>query len=421
MEHSSKPDLNAALPLALDQLSADTRRVYLAFSAGLDSMVLLHSLLQSRQRYQIILWHINHGLQPNADAMEAFARRQAEIYQLGIRVDRLQLNAGASNLEAQARRQRYALFAAALQPEDALLTAHHAADQAETLLLNLLRGSGPAGLRAIATHDSLGQGVLIRPMLHLNRTELEEYARSHELGWVDDPSNASLRFDRNFIRHRIMPALLQRWPSAVEQLHRSSSWMQESQQLLDDLARLDYQALHRSLPCSTGECLACDPAAELSEARRKNVIRYWLRRHGRQVLGFRRMQQLLQQVWNSESPAARINGEAYSIRLYRKHLYLVDEPDPTIELNASYSLTTDCDLHIAQIGFLQSRESVLDRFHVVDRGQAAELRFRQQSGGDPAFRHRLKRLFHKHQVPPWMRDRVPQVYSGGELIGLWLF
>jgi len=169
------------LPFSLHSLPTQVNRLYLAFSGGLDSVVLLHNLLRYRHRYQIVLWHINHGLQPEAKDMEAFSRAEATSLQLDIRVDHLELDASAGNVEATARRHRYDLFAARLTKRDALLTAHHANDQAETLMLNLMRGSGPSGLRAIARHKALGQGVLLRPLLDATREDIRKYAELHQL------------------------------------------------------------------------------------------------------------------------------------------------------------------------------------------------------------------------------------------------
>jgi len=196
------------LQLPFDRLPENTKKLYLAFSGGLDSSVLLHALINYRQQYQIIVWHINHGLLNNAKSMQDFASKQAEKYGLEFRLDNLNMDSSKGNLEAKARDHRYRLFENALSENDALLTAHHKNDQAETLLLNMMRGSGASGLRAIASQKPLGKGILLRPLLDHTRDDIKAYAQTHQLEWVEDPSNQNTRFDRNFLRHEVLPVLI---------------------------------------------------------------------------------------------------------------------------------------------------------------------------------------------------------------------
>ena len=157
----------------LDIIPRDTQRVLVAFSGGLDSSVLLHLLMQQECNFEIIPWHINHGLLDVAMQMEAFCRTQAQGYGLEIRIDHLDLAGIESNIEAEARKQRYRLFERFSEAGDCILTAHHADDQAETFLLNALRGSGSAGLRGIARVRQLGEALVLRPLLDYSRAELE--------------------------------------------------------------------------------------------------------------------------------------------------------------------------------------------------------------------------------------------------------
>jgi len=417
--HSSKTDSINVLPLSLHLIPPSTRRLRIAFSGGLDSVVLSHSLLSLREQYSLMLWHVNHGLQSNADAMEDFARQWAEQYDLEFKTQRLKLDPSPGNLEARARDARYGLFAQGMQAGDVLLTAHHANDQAETLLLNLMRGSGVAGLRAIAEQRSLGAGMLIRPLLNLGRDEIHAYARANGLNWIDDPSNASERFDRNFLRHRVMPLIEQRWPAAVRSMRRASGWQQEAYELISQLARDDLARLGRCESFSSHPALDVAELIQLPSARARNLIRYWIEQAAMQPPGSRKLNQLLSQLNARRDAMPSIHAQSYSLRIYRSRLYLVS--DELVELDEEYRLVDGESLQIPAIGFNESRTSILSRLGRQDAGQALSLRFRRFEAHENAHAHRLKRLFQKHAVPPWLRPLTPQVFVDGELVALWVW
>lgn len=406
-------------PLSMRALPSSVTQLYLAFSGGLDSTVLLHRLLEYRHQYRIILWHINHGLQDNADAMEAFARSQANQYQLGIRVDKVNLDVDSGNIEAQARRQRYQMFSSVLTEQDALLTAHHVNDQSETLLLNMMRGSGPAGLRAIAAQKRLGQGILLRPLLDVTREQIHRYAEMQGLQWIEDPSNASLCFDRNYLRHQVLPVLLKRWPAAVQQLHRVCEWQNENHALLNDLAEIDYQSSYCQRPHSDYVCLSLCAMNHLSDARKKNLLRYWLKQHDKPLIGYKKLAQLIAQLQGRPDALPSIPGDGYTIRRFRGELYLVDKL-PDVKLQPSYDVPTSGALNIAELGFRQTRASLLEAFDREDHGQTVQVRFRLDANVEPSHAHRLKRLFQRYRIPPWKRSSIPLVVIDGDLAGLHL-
>lgn len=408
------------LHLPLELLPAHVNRLFVAFSGGVDSSVLLHRLLEYKNQYTIILWHINHGLQGNAMSMQDFATTQAQSYGLESRIDCLKLNPGDGNLEANARQQRYGLFAAVLSNHDALLTAHHMNDQAETLLLNMMRGSGASGLRAIAMQKRLGQGFLFRPLLNSTREDILNYARHFQLEWVEDPSNDSLHFDRNYIRHQVMPALNKRWPSSVSQMHRVCEWQNESHTLMHELAQLDLQECIAKRAFSELACLFIQPLLVLSDARKKNLIRHWIKEQGKSVIGYKKIDQLLSLLHSKMDASPVVAGDDYSIRFYQGYLYIVNDL-AKYSLSSSYSFSADSDLEIPCIGFRQSRKSILEKINRTDEGQAIRIQFRSRTGSRSPYSHRLKRLFQQHQVPPWIRPITPQIIVDEELVALWLF
>jgi len=410
-----------SLAFTLDPLPSQVRRLYIAYSAGLDSAVLLHCLLPFKGRYELVLWHINHGLQENAQQMESFAEQQAHKYQVEFRVDHLDLDPEQGNLEARAREQRYKVFADVLGTDDALLTAHHMNDQAETLLQNLMRGSGAIGLSAIAEQRPLGQGLLFRPLLNSKRSTMESFANQHRLQWVEDPSNTSMRFDRNYLRHQVIPLLLERWPAAIQQMHRVCDWQNETAQLLHEFAEEDYSRCAVQRAGSRYTCLSVSALKVLSDARKKNLLRYWLRIQGKKVLGYKKIEDLLIQLQAKADAMPVINGEAMTIRLYQGCLYIVDplpeQPVESIELVKAAS-----PVEIPGSSVHPSRQQVLDQLQLEDKQQTIELKFRQQvsDSSNHNSAHKRKRLFQKYQVPPWLRSFTPQIWIDGRLVDLWL-
>ncbi|MDJ0832389.1 MAG: tRNA lysidine(34) synthetase TilS [Gammaproteobacteria bacterium] len=410
-----------SLHLSLDHLPASINHIYLAFSGGIDSMVLLHALLQDKSRYRITLWHINHGLQSNADQMQAFAEQQAQQLSLQLRIDHLNLDPATGNLEARARHQRYDLFAQAMSAQDVLMTAHHMNDQAETLLLNLMRGAGPSGLSAIAEFRALGNGWLSRPLLHTTRAQIEHYAEQHNLAWIDDPSNQDQSYDRNYVRHQLLPKFQQRWPAALPQLHRVSLLQQESDELQHELAEQDLQMARLERPYSHYPCLSHPVLAQLSEARQKNLIRFWLKQSNGASIGYKKMHELLLQLNSRADALPLLQGKQFQIRHYQQAMYLVPELTE-LKLHAEYSFTDVDQIEVSAIGLRRSRSQLFAYLQQDDKGQQLSLHFRQAGarGANP-FQHRLKRLYQKQAIPPWLRDRIPQIYLDGELIELWLF
>ena len=370
----------------LQSLPAGVKRLVVAFSGGVDSAVLLHLLLPHRERFELTLWHVHHGLQPNADAMAELARRRAAALGIDCRVDHLDLDPAQPNLEAVAREARYRLFASGLDARSALLTAHHRDDQAETLLLNLLRGSGPAGLAGIAARRPLGAGWLLRPMLDMTRAQIEGIARDAGLEWVEDPSNAELHADRNFLRHRVLPLLAERWPRAADSLAQAAAWQSEATQLQDELARIDAARCLVERPYADALCAVIPALQQLSPARQKNLLRHWLRRETGEMPDRRVLEQLLKQGRARADAQPLIEFGDRVLRRYRDAWYLVDPQD---------------------------REPLPpaggDEIRYLPSLSPAE---RQRYG------HRLKRLFQQAGVPPWMRERVPLRFEGDELTGV---
>jgi tRNA(Ile)-lysidine synthase len=402
----------------LELIPDDAQRVFVAFSGGLDSTVLLHLLVADPRKFKIIPWHFNHGLLDVASDMEQFCIGQAELLGLEIRVDQLRLDKIESNVEAVARHKRYALFAQHTHAGDCILTAHHADDQAETFLLNALRGSGSAGLRGIARQRVLdGGALLLRPLLDSSRNQLETYAREHKLSWVDDPSNQTSKFDRNYLRNQVIPLLKTRWPNFQRSLATASELQSEIQDVLDEVAALDFLQL-KSSPSRGIATLDVAQLMLLSPGRRKNLVRYWITDAGLPVISHARMQELMHQIHAKADAIPEITMPDYSIRIYDQRLFLVVN-DKLHERSGSSDFGLRTNVAIEKFDLRMQRCEIFRELGFSDQNQALSLKFRDD-GQQNDDRHRLKRMFQKHRVPPWERTVIAQVYLDGKLEGLLL-
>ena len=237
-----------------EALSASVRNLpahsglYVALSGGLDSVLLLHTLArQFRNSDRLVAVHVNHQLQPNASETENFCRRLCGSLNVPCQVMRVDVSAapaedpaGTGGLEEAAREVRYQAFESCLGDGELLLMAHHADDQTETVLFRLVRGTGAAGLAGMPVSRALGRGTLYRPFLNLSRQQLEAWATGHGIDWVEDPSNQDRRFDRNYLRRTIIPALKERWPSLNRRLASTARACRESDELARSLGRLHF-------------------------------------------------------------------------------------------------------------------------------------------------------------------------------------
>ena len=262
--------LSAPLRLTIQQLGLN--QLVLGLSGGLDSMVLLELCHQLTQDSDIRLKavYIHHGLSVNADQWAAFCQQQCLKRHITFEMQKVQLNPNA-NIEAQARAARYSTLSAfVLTPQTALLTAHHADDQLETLLLALKRGAGPAGLSGIAALQPFASGWLVRPLLDFSREQLDAFAQQQQLEWIEDESNNDSRFDRNFLRLQVIPLLQQRWPAFRQNALRSVSHIQQQQQFVDN-------QLQRILPTvMLGAELELKLLAQHDITTQKLLVRGWL-------------------------------------------------------------------------------------------------------------------------------------------------
>lgn len=268
----SATDPTTALRQALR--SAKPAPLLAAFSGGLDSCSLLHALAQDAdlRRHGLRAIHVHHGLHPAADDWAVQCQVFCGALDIPLSVVRVRVEPEGEGLEAAARRARYLAFAQALGEREVLVTAHHLDDQAETFLLRALRASGPEGLAAIRPWRRFAHGWHWRPLLDVSRQGLLAYAQSQALSWIEDSSNDDIRHDRNFLRHRVLPLLRQRWPQAEAAFARSAGLMAETVELLEDA---DAKAL-AEVRTADPQVLSVAALEGLSRSRRARVLRRWI-------------------------------------------------------------------------------------------------------------------------------------------------
>ncbi len=407
---------------ALEARATRPARFVIAFSGGLDSTVLAHALVQAETGVPIIAVHIDHALHEDSGTWSAHCEAFAKSLGIEYRCRRVtvQLESGKGP-EASGREARYTALHAELQHGDWLLSAHHREDQAETLLLNLVRGSGPAGIAGIGAIRPFGPGWLARPLLDTDRASLVDYAKSNGLEWIEDPSNTDRRFDRNFLRHEILPRLKSRWPDIAARLQRSASHAGEAAALLADLADIDLQNLG-----GRRERLPVDGLVALPRARQKNLVRHALRLCGLSTPTALQLDRILADVLPARADAQPlVTWPGASVRRYRNGLYLL--PEVLAEAPVAAPITGEEVALGAGLGRLYFERGAPRGLApaLVERG--LRLAVRQggeqfQLAGQPHTR-KLKKLLQEEGIVPWMRERLPLIYADDELVAvgdLWI-
>lgn len=390
---------------------AKTASLLVGFSGGSDSTALLH-LLHRRFPGQVRALHVHHGLQADADAWAAHCLNLAS--QLGLPCDVVRVDARSGiadhGVEGSARVARYAAFAAAMSDADILCTAHHQDDQAETLLLRLMRGSGVDGLSAMREWRTFGAHRHWRPLLHVPRADLETYCAAQGLIAIDDPSNASDSHERGFLRTRVLPLLRERWPQASRSLSHSAGLLaRDADWLAEETERL--LALCLGLGSDT---LCADDLLALSEVQRAHVLRRWVVSNDAAALDSHALQAIERELLTAKPDAeASLRWRGHRILRWRDLLHIEAFREPCADWSLIWQPESPLSLPDGRL------------LHMTANGEKpSTLQVRARQGGErivqPGRTHsqEVRKLFQERGIPSWERERLPMIWLDEELIAV---
>ncbi len=408
----------------------------IAYSGGVDSQVLLHALAAIKQKTAlsknsnttsntITVCHVNHGLSANAHNWQMFAEQECQKLNLKLKICQVNVQAQAQkSLEALARDARYQALHSVYNEPSRIFTGHHSDDQAETFLLALKRGSGLKGLSAMATQSQQAKGLLIRPLLNISRAQIINYAKEHNLVWIEDESNSNTHFDRNFIRNNVMPLLANRWPSIVNTINRSSEHCQEGQILLDELAAEDLQICQHDKVS-----LLVEKLSDLSKARFNNLIRYFLSLNDCLMPSTEQLSQLCQQLSAATDKNPEVKVGNHYFRRYKNVLYLTNDFNDINDWQADVILHEaesfiELPEHLGKLTFLKAElmnvKSGFQRVALPSKAQKVTIRFNHNNPKClPDYRNHarsVKKVLQELNIPPWQRKRIPFLYYGDVLV-----
>ncbi len=420
MENSRKSSCDLAGRVADALVLPAGSTILLGLSGGVDSVVLLHLLhqLAPHHSWRLSALHVHHGISPHAGGWAIFCADLCTHYGIPFQVEHVDIAPLREHgIEAAARKLRHAAFNR--QPVDFIALAHHQDDQAETLLLQLLRGAGLRGASAMpVVRRRTGHPTQLRPLLNVARTELLAYARQHALQWVEDESNADDTYPRNFLRHRVLPLLGQRFPSYRVTLTRSARHFAEAGELLDQLAQQDaLGALHNG-------GLEVSRLQALSTSSAKNLLRYFLHSLGAPMPQAVQLDDILQQLCSARKDAVvRLSFGNWQLGRYQGKVYVfptLSEPDK--KFHAQWR--GEAAMELSGLGGTLYFDRAIGCGLSLEKLQQATVTVRLRRGAerirfdDKRPTRTLKNLLQEQGIPPWQRDRLPLLFCGETLVAV---
>ncbi|MGZ8196697.1 MAG: tRNA lysidine(34) synthetase TilS [Methylosarcina sp.] len=393
------------------------QRIYIAYSGGIDSHVLLHLAASSEHLHnKITAVYVHHGLQAEADFWAQHTARTAE--DLAVDFILLPVNAFAGKRESPeeaARNARYAALKELIDVNDVLLVAHHLEDQLETVMLQLMRGSGLRGLSGMPEKMAFGRGFLLRPLLSTPKRIISDYACRHRLQWVEDLSNQRSDYDRNFLRNEVLPLLKQRWPGCAVTVARAARHCAEADTLMTEVAG----EIFDQILDPDDNTLSISRLRIFDRARQQLAIRHWLLMNGLRMPSRDFVLRLLNQVAAAkDSGHPALFSQGHWIRRYRDKLYCLAHSEPETQRNIVWP-STQAGIPIGKYRSLHWKVSSAGIS--LEKWLQSEIVIKFRTGGEKiglpgrAGRHSLKNLYQEAGIPPWERERIPLVYLNEQL------
>lgn len=418
--------LNRVKRLILN-LSTNTSKFYIAFSGGMDSHILLHVIHHLFSHLPLQALHVNHGLHPEATKWAIHCQTICDALNIPLHIEDIasQLHSKvyqekSKGPEEAARNARYAILKAKLKANDCLLTGHHIDDQAETLLLQLSRGSGVQGLASMPFVTKHQAGYYhLRPLLDWTYEERITYAKQHQLTWIEDSSNLDQHFTRNFIRHSILPGFKKRWPRIAKIFSRTADHCAEASNLCAEVAQQDLSNISQN----EQNRLSIEGLMQLSSARSRNALRYWLKQQLDYFPASAQLHQIEQLLYSKKS-YLELFFKNRIFKRYRSHLYsLPQKTDDRIPISPiPWDIREPLKLNSGYTLIAKSTQGIGIRRALLSKHPILEVCFRK--GGEcfrPSGRngsHSLKKLYQEWNILPWQRSEVPLLYFQDKLIAV---
>ncbi|MDD1783747.1 tRNA lysidine(34) synthetase TilS [Enterovibrio sp. ZSDZ35] len=403
--------------------TASPRQIVLAFSGGVDSRVMLDLLAQYRNKHpqhRYLAIHIHHGLSGNADVWLAQCEGWAKAVEIPFKGIRVSLDSQGESLEKVAREARYKAIVSNVEPGALILAAQHADDQAETFLLALKRGSGPAGLASMPALREMGHAQLLRPLLSASRDQIESYASDKELSWVEDESNRDNRFDRNFIRNEWLPSAKARWPGITKAINRTAQLCAEQEALLDILLK-DFD---QDVVNSNGS-LSIERLTQLETAIQTAVVRRWFKRQTASVPSLAQLREVFSGVIDAAEDAnPKLKIGQWWVHRHGAAIYIVKPTSDVTYWVQEVDLDVTCKLPDG-LGIIYLSTVISgsgQRLRAPEKDEVVRVQFNPEGLlAHPIGRQgkrKLKKLFQEYRVPTWERRRTPLVFYGKQLVAV---
>ncbi len=384
MNTKTKPALN------IDCNVFKNKNLIIALSGGIDSVVLLHFLVNNYPKKKIKAIYINHNLCKNSNNWDTFCKKICKNYNIGYQSIDIRINS-KKNIEKIARDKRYQTLLSKINTNDILLTAHHYNDQAETFLLQLFRGAGVNGLSAMPRVKIVQNKTICRPLLNTTKEDIIKYAKLHKLSYIEDDSNLNTDFRRNFIRLEVIPLLTKYYGNIYKIINKSVSHQQEALLLLTELAIKDIQ----EYKLISNNNIIISKLKILSNHRINNVLRYYFKANNIKQPSAKVLQQITKNALNAKLDAKTlITWDKYKLRCYQDNIYILtnDEP-PKCDKTNNFANTTNVKVRY--------------------RDKNIRCVLENQKHSKP-----LKKILQEHKIPPWHRDKLAMYYLNGKLVAM---
>jgi tRNA(Ile)-lysidine synthase len=390
----------------------DDGPVYVGYSGGLDSSLLLRAVCDAVLNQQVIAIHCNHGVNPEAGQWQQFCEQQATSLNAQLVVEKLDFPQGFS--ETAGREARYEVFASHLKEGSVLFLGHHADDQAETVLFRLFRGTGLRGLTGIPQTRKFASGTIVRPLMSLSRSEIEAMAREAKVEWVNDASNQDDAYDRNYIRHNLLPIIIKRWPNLIHSIGKLSDHLEDEVKLLDDYADelLNHLDVKNNGQIDVIASLDLTALSRLQARQQSLALKRFLSIHLDVLPESLNLSEILAQFLSSSADAEPLYelGDQ-ELRRFNQRIYLLEAQKPG---NTEQDRPWDgrAPLVVAN-GILRLLEGPPENFVVRFRSGGERLKPEGRNHSQT-----LKKLMQEYQIEPWLRHQIPLIYQGDKIIAV---